>query len=322
MLLFIIVALFNMMIPELYGSIRDMILTVPSQLNQLVDKVMEMNSQDSTLGQLLSNVLKEATDFIQNWMRTDLLNQINVVMSNLTVGVINIVSELLNLVIGIIISIYVLFSKEKFARQTKKLVYAVLKPSHANMLLHLTIKSNEIFGGFIIGKIIDSAIIGVLCFVGLSMLKMPYTLLVSVIVGVTNVIPFFGPYIGAIPSAVLIMLSDPKMGIYFIIFVLVLQQLDGNVIGPKILGDSTGLSAFWVVFAILLGGGLFGVIGMILGVPTFAVIYYIINMLINHMLEKKKLPTDTAAYGEMSYVEADGTYVHSDDNETNKEKGE
>ncbi len=321
-LLFIIVALFNMMIPELYGSIRDMILTVPSQLNQLVDKVMEMNSQDSTLGQLLSNVLKEATDFIQNWMRTDLLNQINVVMSNLTVGVINIVSELLNLVIGIIISIYVLFSKEKFARQSKKLVYAVLKPSQANMLLHLTIKSNEIFGGFIIGKIIDSAIIGVLCFVGLSMLKMPYTLLVSVIVGVTNVIPFFGPYIGAIPSAVLIMLTDPKMGIYFILFILVLQQLDGNVIGPKILGDSTGLSAFWVVFAILLGGGLFGVIGMILGVPTFAVIYYIINMLINHMLEKKKLPIDTAAYGEMSYVDADGTYVHSDDNETNKEKGE
>lgn len=190
------------------------------------------------------------------------------------------------------------------------------------MLLHLTIKSNEIFGGFIIGKIIDSAIIGVLCFVGLSMLKMPYTLLVSVIVGVTNVIPFFGPYIGAIPSAVLIMLTDPKMGIYFILFILVLQQLDGNVIGPKILGDSTGLSAFWVVFAILLGGGLFGVIGMILGVPTFAVIYYIINMLINHMLEKKKLPIDTAAYGEMSYVDADGTYVHSDDNETNKEKGE
>lgn len=321
-LLFIIIALFNMMIPELYGSIRDMILTVPSQLNQLVDKVMEMNSQDSTLGQLLSNILKEATDFIQTWMRTDLLNQINVVMSNLTVGVINIISELLNVVIGIIISIYVLFSKEKFASQSKKLVYAVFKPSHANMILHLTIKSNEIFGGFIIGKIIDSAIIGVLCFIGLSMLKMPYTLLVSVIVGVTNVIPFFGPYIGAIPSAILIMLTDPKMGIYFILFILVLQQLDGNVIGPKILGDSTGLSAFWVVFAILLGGGLFGVIGMILGVPTFAVIYYIINMLINHMLEKKKLPTETAAYGELSYVESDGTYVHSDDNETNKEKGE
>lgn len=314
-LIFIIVALFNMMIPELYRSIRDMVLTVPSQLNQLVDKVMEMNSKDTTLTLLLSNILKEGTDYLQTWMRTDLLNQINIVMSNLTVGVINIISELLNVIIGIIISIYVLFSKEKFSGQSKKLVYAVFKPSHANMLLHLTTKSNDIFGGFIIGKIIDSVIIGILCFLGLSILKMPYTLLVSVIVGVTNVIPFFGPYIGAIPSAILIMLTDPKMGIYFIIFVLVLQQLDGNVIGPKILGDSTGLSAFWVVFAILIGGGLFGIIGMILGVPTFAVIYYIVNMLINHRLEKKQLPLETAAYGELSYVDSEGVYVKAEDNE-------
>lgn len=318
-LLLVIIALFNMMIPELYGSIRDMVLTVPSQLNQLVERIMEMNTKDTTLNQLLNNVLKEATDYIQRWMRSDLLTQINVLMSNLTVGVISVVNEFFNAVIGIIISIYVLFSKEKFASQCKKAVYAIFKPSHANMILHLTIKSNEIFGGFIIGKIIDSAIIGVLCFVGLSILNMPYTLLVSVIVGVTNVIPFFGPYIGAIPSAILIMLTDPKMGIYFIIFILVLQQLDGNVIGPKILGDSTGLSAFWVVFAILLGGGLFGFLGMILGVPTFAVFYYIVNMLINHRLEKKALPIETEAYGEMSYVDSDGTYVHSKDNEANKD---
>lgn len=321
-LLAVIIALFNMMIPELYRSIRNMILTVPSQLNQLVDTIMNMNSKDTTLNQLINNVLKEATDYIQTWMKSDLLTQINIVMSNLTVGVINVVSELLNAIIGIIISIYVLFSKEKFACQCKKIVYAIFKVPHANMLLHLTIKSNEIFGGFIIGKIIDSAIIGVLCFVGLSLLNMPYTLLVSVIVGVTNVIPFFGPYIGAIPSTVLIMLSNPKMGIYFIIFILVLQQLDGNIIGPKILGDSTGLSAFWVVFAILLGGGLFGVIGMLLGVPTFAVIYYIITMLINHRLEKKRLPINTNAYGEMSYVDSDGTYIHSDDSQTKNEKEE
>lgn len=313
-LLLVIIALFNMMIPELYRSIRDMVVTVPSQLNQLVDTIMEMNTKNTTLNQLLTNILKEATDYVQNWMRTDLLTQINIVMSNLTVGVINIVSEILNALIGIIISIYVLFSKEQFASQCKKGVYAIFKPSHANMILHLTIKSNEIFGGFIIGKIIDSIIIGVLCFISLSVLNMPYTLLVSVIVGVTNVIPFFGPYIGAIPSAILIMLSDPKMGIYFIIFILILQQLDGNIIGPKILGDSTGLSAFWVVFAILLGGGLFGFVGMILGVPTFAVIYYIVNMLVNHRLEKKKLPTNTGSYGERSYVDSDGTYVHSDDN--------
>ncbi len=143
---------------------------------------------------------------------------------------------------------------------------------------------------------------------------MPYAMLVSVIVGVTNVIPFFGPYIGAIPSAILILLAEPKMGIYFIIFIIALQQFDGNVLGPKILGDSTGLSAFWVVFSILIGGGLFGVPGMILGVPTFAVVYYIVGMLVNNKLEKKKLPVKTDAYDEYSYVESDGTYVHADKN--------
>lgn len=318
-LLVVVIELFNMMIPELYKSIRDMIVTVPSQLSQALNKIEAMTAQDSTLGQLATSVLKEVTNNLQTWMRSDLLNQVNIIMSNLTVGVINIVSELFNAAIGIIISIYVLFSKEKFASQCKKIIYAVFKPSQANMILHLSIKSNDIFGGFIIGKIIDSAIIGVLCFICLSILKMPYTLLVSVIVGVTNVIPFFGPYIGAIPSAILIMLTNPRMGIYFIIFILILQQLDGNVIGPKILGDSTGLSAFWVVFAILLGGGLFGFVGMILGVPTFAVIYYIVNMLVDHWLEKKKLPIDTMAYGQMSYVDSDGNYVSSEESAEEQE---
>ena len=189
------------------------------------------------------------------------------------------------------------------------------------MILHLTKKSNEIFGGFIIGKIIDSMIIGVLCFFGLTLLKMPYILLISVIVGVTNVIPFFGPYIGAIPSAVLILLNDPIKGLYFLIFILVLQQLDGNVIGPKILGNSTGLSAFWVVFSILIAGGLFGIPGMLLGVPTFAVIYYIISMVVNRKLRKKQLPTDTDSYDEQGYVQADGSYVHMEENIL-KEKGD
>ena len=151
---------------------------------------------------------------------------------------------------------------------------------------------------------------------------MPYTLLVSVIVGVTNVIPFFGPYIGAIPSAILITLSDPIKGLYFLIFILILQQIDGNIIGPKIIGNSTGLSAFWVVFSILLGGGLFGIPGMILGVPTFAVLSYIVTMLINHNLEKKNLPIEASCYDELSYVDTDGTYVHSDRNEFKKDKGE
>lgn len=314
----VIIALFNMLIPELFNSIRDMMISLPSQLNDALDRITEMMSGDSTLGQVFTAILREGSDYLQNWLKTDLMKQINIMMSNLTSGVINIFSELFDMLIGLIISIYVLFSKEKFGKQAKKIVYAILNPSHANMILHLTMKSNEIFGGFIIGKLIDSVIIGVLCFIGLSILNMPYTLLVSVIVGATNVIPFFGPYIGAIPSAILIMLADPRKGLYFILFILVLQQIDGNIIGPKILGNSTGLSAFWVVFSILLGGGLFGFAGMILGVPTFAVIYYVVNMLINHKLEVKNLPTDTECYDELSYVDSDGTYVHSDDNEINK----
>lgn len=322
LLISIITALCNMMLPELYKSIWNMVSTVPSQLNTAVDQITKMMSKDTTTGQLFTNVLMQATDFIQNWMKTDLLEQVNVVMSNLTAGVINVVKELFNGIIGIIISVYVLWGKEVFSQQAKKIVYAIFKPNSANMILHLTIKSNEIFGGFIIGKIIDSVIIGILCFIGLSILKMPYTLLVSVIVGVTNVIPFFGPYIGAIPSAILITLSNPIKGLYFLIFVLILQQIDGNIIGPKIIGNSTGLSAFWVVFSILLGGGLFGIPGMILGVPTFAVLSYIVTMLIDHNLEKKNLPIEASCYDELSYVDTDGTYVHSDRNEFKKYKGE
>ena len=287
-LLALISALCNLLIPELYVSIRDMIYTLPEQLNHMVSSLNDIKLEDSTTGSI-----------------------VNELMSNLTVGVLNFLGEVVNFLIGVIVSIYILFSKELFAKQCKKIVYAVLPIRHANLLLHLTTKSNEIFGGFIIGKIIDSAIIGVLCFFGLSILNMPYTLLVSVIVGVTNVIPFFGPYIGAVPSAILIMLDSPIKGLYFLIFILVLQQFDGNILGPKILGNSTGLSAFWVIVAILLGGGLFGFPGMLMGVPTFAVIYYIVQMLVSSKLEQKMLPKNTEAYDQYSYVDNAGQYVHS-----------
>lgn len=313
-LISLVVTLCNMIIPELYRSIRDMAYTVPGQINQVLAAFSEYETKDTTINTLLRNIMEEGSKSLQNWIRTDLLKQTNIIMSNLTVGVINIVSELMNVLIGIIVSVYVLFSKETFSGQCKKILYALTTPHTANVTLHITQKSNEIFGGFITGKIIDSAIIGVLCFFGLSILNMPYALLVSVIVGVTNIIPFFGPYIGAIPSSVLILLSDPKKGIIFIFFILALQQLDGNVIGPKILGDSTGLSAFWVVFAILVGGGLFGFPGMIMGVPTFAVIYYIAGMIINQKLEKKKLPTGSDCYDEYSYVNSRGEYIHSEQN--------
>ncbi len=318
LLIALIIALCNMLIPELYKSIRDMVYTLPGQISDVVSRISSLQKDDSPTGIMIQNFIEQGSSALQNFIKQDLLTKVNEVMSNLTFGVINFVSEIVNFLIGLIVSVYILFSKETFSAQCKKIVYAVFRTDHANMLLHLTKKSNEIFGGFIIGKIIDSMIIGVLCFFGLTLLKMPYILLISVIVGVTNVIPFFGPYIGAIPSAILILLNDPIKGVYFLIFILALQQLDGNVIGPKILGNSTGLSAFWVVFSILLGGGLFGFVGMVMGVPTFAVIYYIVTMLINHQLEKKKLPLTTVNYGERSYVDDSGRFVG--DTTTNNRK--
>lgn len=321
----LIVALANMVLPELYRSIMNMVSTVPGQLNDWMNKFNEMKLEDSATGTIAKEGLTQVTIFFENWLRTDLLKQLNVWMSSLTEGVINIINGVMNLVIGIIISIYILFGKEKFLGQSKKIVYAVLKPEKANFVLHITRKSNDIFGGFIIGKLIDSAIIGVLCFIGLTLMDMPYTMLVSVIVGVTNVIPFFGPYIGAIPSTILILLTDPLKGIYFLIFILLLQQVDGNIIGPKILGDSTGLSAFWVVVAILLGGGLFGFVGMIMGVPTFAVLYYLFQTFIDQRLERKNLPTDFEKYDENSYVDAQsGVFISSasQEEEVREENGE
>lgn len=293
---FIIGILLQMVIPELYRSIEGMIADLPKQVNYFTDWAGSYIDEESELAKYLEQGLRQATTFLEDWVKTEFLPQTKNILTSVASGTISVVKVLFNVVIGIIISIYVLMSKESFIGQAKKLVYALFPAKQANAIVHTGHKSNKIFGGFISGKILDSLIIGILCFIGLSLLKMPYTLLVSVIVGVTNIIPFFGPYLGAIPSAILIMLSSPLYGLYFIIFILVLQQVDGNIIGPKILGDSTGLTSFWVVFAILVGGGLFGVPGMIMGVPVFAVIYYIIRNIINYVLGRKNLPKETSEY--------------------------
>ena len=237
-----------------------------------------------------------------NWIKTGLLGEVNKFVSTISNGVFGILAVLKNVFVGVIISVYVLANKESFSGQTKKVLYAVCPERTANIVMEIVRDSNRIFIGFLSGKIMDSMIIGIICFIVLSILNIPYTLIVSVIVGVTNIIPFFGPYIGAIPSALLILLTDPKAGLIFIVFIIILQQIDGNLIGPKILGDSTGLSAFWVIFAIMVGSGLFGFIGMILGVPTFAVIYHIITKAVNQKLKQKQLPTNTEQYSKLHAI--------------------
>jgi len=217
-----------------------------------------------------------------------------------------------------VISIYVLFSKETFAGQGKKITFALFNTKTANQIIKDTRFISDTFIGFISGKIIDSIIIGFICFAGTSILKMPYALLISVIVGVTNVIPFFGPYLGAIPCTILILMVNPVKCIYFILFILVLQQLDGNFIGPKILGQSTGLSGFWVIFSITIFGGIMGVPGMIIGVPFFAVLYAMIKRLINRLLLKRGLPSETNKYMNVDYIQDKDVFVP----QTAKEKAQ
>ena len=205
-------------------------------------------------------------------------------------------SFIADVIIAVIISVYLLFSKETLIAQLKKVLYALFNRKLADVSVRVARETHRTFSGFISGKLLDSLIIGILCFIGMSILKYEYALLISFIVGVTNVIPFFGPMFGAIPSVLLLLMIDPWHALWFAVFIFALQQLDGNVIGPKILGDSTGLPALWVMFAILVGGALWGVAGMFVGVPLFAVIYKFSKEIFENLLKKKNMPENTNAY--------------------------
>ena len=301
--LLLIFLLLDMVIPELITSIQGMATNLPSEINAFVAWSKKTLSGDSKLAEMLGSSLVTATSYLEQWLQSDVLPQVNSYIASITTGVISMVKALFNFVIGLVIAIYLLTTKETFIGQGKKIIYAALPPKFGNHVIKTLRVSHKMFGGFISGKILDSAIIGVIAYVGLAALQMPYSLLVAVIVGVTNVVPFFGPFIGAVPGVILIALAEPVKGLYFLIFVFVLQQVDGNIIGPKILGDSTGLSSFWVVFAILVGGGLFGFMGMLLGVPTFAVIYYLIREIVAYVLRRRRLPEGTADYIRMRDVD-------------------
>ena len=294
-----VVALFlAVLIPQIVESIDNLAQSIYAFLPQAQSFLNDLIAQYGTNEMLVDVLSMLGVDISDPSMALQRLATrsytfLTQVLPNLFGGVMRFTSGLLDVVVGIIIAIYLLLSKEIFYAQVKKLLFAFFPRRVAQATLNLTHDSNTIFCGFISGKILDSAIIGVLCFIGCSVLQMPYTVLVSFIVGVTNVIPYFGPFIGAIPSIFIIMIADPLKSLVFAVFVLILQQLDGNIIGPKILGDSTGLSAFWVIFAVTFFGGLFGFVGMLIGVPTFAVIYALVRNFAEFKLGKKGLKTQT-----------------------------
>lgn len=290
------VGLVSMIIPQLYSSIANLIATLPQDLSQTYRNIMTYLQDYPEVRDAVQQYYNIGYTYLMNFLQDHLMPNMQSIVASLGIGIWSVVNWFKNLLIGLIVMIYLLNIKESMLGGSRKLTFALLPKKWAELVVEEFAYINKVFGGFIVGKIIDSLIIGWLCFFCLSFMKMPYTMLVSVIVGVTNVIPFFGPFIGAIPSFVLILLTSPMQSVYFLIFVLVLQQFDGNILGPRILGDSTGLSSFWVLFSILLFGGLFGFVGMIVAVPLWAVILNFVQRLSGHLLRKKGLPTDAADY--------------------------
>ena len=287
--------------PDLWDSVTGLVLGIPEAVDKIQLWITEHIRENPGMVTLLQDKLDNLSNLAIEWAQQKLLPGAGAILS----GVVGTLNMVVNFFVALIICVYILNSKEIFMAQSKKLILAACKPERAGKLFRLGRVCNETFGGFINGKIIDSIIIGILCFIAMSLLKLPMAILISVVVGVTNIIPFFGPFIGAVPSILILLIVEPLAALKFGLMVLVLQQLDGNVIGPKILGKTTKLASFWVMFAIIVGGGLFGLPGMILGVPVFAVLYTYASEAINNRLWEKDLPTDTAVYEEFAKYHID-----------------
>ncbi|MCR5398842.1 MAG: AI-2E family transporter [Lachnospiraceae bacterium] len=306
----LIYAFFNSVLPQLISSIETLINNFPTYYkniigygNSLAEKYKLLDNPD-----LIALYDKYSLD-IEEFIKDNIFPNVKTTVRSLSTGVKTAVSAVLNLLLGIIFAVYLLSSKEKYIGMVKKIMYSLMPKERVNDLMTDLRFIDKTFGGFLIGKIVDSIIIGILCFIGLSIFKVPFAVLVSVIVGVTNIIPFFGPYLGAVPSAFIILLIDPKKCLTFLIFVLVLQQIDGNVIGPTILGSSIGVSSFWIVVSITVFGRFFGVGGMLIGVPCFACAYAFIRRRVNNRLAKKGMSIATLSYAQAAYMDEENKLI-------------
>ena len=306
----VISGFFRLVIPEVYSSVQGIIKSFPDYeknvekwLSETGDKLPEnvrvYFNYDAT------DIMNETYDFLTE----NIAPKLNDWMNSIKNGIFSVITFLLNLIIGIIVSVYLVFNKEHMLGQCKKVIYALMDRTTANDFIHNARFINKTFGNFFVGKIADSIIIGLICFILMTILGFDYAALISVIIGVTNIIPVFGPFIGAIPSAFLIFMVDPVECLYFLILVFALQQFDGNILGPKILGSSTGLSGFWVIFAITVFGGWFKIAGMLVGVPIFAVIYAGFKSYVDAKLAAKGLETNTTAYRDVNNIDEDGNYI-------------
>lgn len=272
-------------IPGIYDGLTNDLLP---GIKEWADKVLDDNP---SINSIVSSELSDISTGLQQLFAT-IVPQLN----NLLTSVLSFANSVKNFIFGIIFAIYFLLSKESLQAQAKKALVASFREDTYRWIFNFTSNTNNALLNFIYGKIIDSIIIGLLCCIGMIIFRMPYVMIISIIIGITNIIPIFGPFIGAIPGTVLVLIAEPRKAIWFIIFIIALQQLDGNIIGPRILGSRVGLSPFWMLFSIIIFGSMFGIAGMIIGVPLFAVAYDLIGSYIDSKLEQKNMPTDNSYY--------------------------
>ncbi len=302
-----VAGLIALIVPQVIESLTGILKSLPQRLTQLSALFNDITSKmdNKRLAMKMSEIYAQVQTNLIELAQTKLLPGMGTLVGQVSTQVILTLKTMMNVMIGVMACVYMLNSKERFQGQFKKVILATLPKEKAEAVFDFAKFTNRTFGGFINGKIIDSIIIGIICFILMKIFGFPYPILISAIIGITNVIPFFGPFIGAIPAAIIILLVSPIHALYFLILIFILQQVDGNIIGPAILGNTTGIASFWVLFSIVIGGGLFGFIGMVLGVPVFAIIYYYFSRSINKRLESKGLEFRTDSYEDLNKYKID-----------------
>ena len=302
-----VAGLIALIVPQVIESLTGILKSLPQRLTQLSALFNDITSKmdNKRLAMKMSEIYAQAQTNLIELAQTKLLPGMGTLVGQVSTQVLLTLKTMMNVMIGVMACVYMLNSKERFQGQFKKVILATLPKEKAEAVFDFAKFTNRTFGGFINGKIIDSIIIGIICFILMKIFGFPYPILISAIIGITNVIPFFGPFIGAIPAAIIILLVSPMYSLYFLILIFILQQVDGNIIGPAILGNTTGIASFWVLFSIVIGGGLFGFIGMVLGVPVFAIIYYYFSRSINKRLEAKGLEFRTDSYEDLNKYKID-----------------
>ena len=282
----LIYVLIVMIVPQIWDTVNGLIDILPQYFNKSVEFLENFLSKYIKNSEDIEAAYQMIYDEAYKWIKGEFMPSVQTAIAGLSTGVVSVFNIAWDIIIGIIVSVYLLYNKRKFLAQMKLILYSIFTERWANKIAAELRLTDKMFGGFINGKLVDSFIIGVLCYIIIKIVGIPYPLLISVIIGITNVVPFFGPIFGAIPCVMLIFILDPIKALYLAIILLVLQFFDGNILGPKILGDATGINSFWVLFSVMFFGGLFGFIGMVIAVPLFAVIYDIIKQLVNHGLKK------------------------------------